>query len=267
MPPASFTSTFDVAELAFYVFVLFFLALVFYLRREDKREGYPLEFGPLRPRRPGDRAGLPVPARAEEVHPAARAGGAGGTARARPFRHPRARADNWPGAPLVPARRSDAGRRRIRLLRRALRRAGRHLRPARARRSCRCGRRRATTSPNDDPDPRGMEVVAPTAIVAGTVADVWIDRSETFVHFLEVDVAPFLGAQRPRALVPIRLARIDAKRRRVTLKSVLARPDRGGARHQGPGADHHARGGPDRRLLRRRAPLRHARARPTEPLL
>ena len=43
MPPASFTGTFDVAELAFYVFVLFFLGLVFYLRREDKREGYPLQ--------------------------------------------------------------------------------------------------------------------------------------------------------------------------------------------------------------------------------
>ena len=42
MPPASFTGTFDVAELAFYVFVLFFVGLVFYLRREDKREGYPL---------------------------------------------------------------------------------------------------------------------------------------------------------------------------------------------------------------------------------
>src|SRR3712207_940808 len=43
MPPASFTGTFDVAELAFYIFVLFFLGLVFYLRREDKREGYPPE--------------------------------------------------------------------------------------------------------------------------------------------------------------------------------------------------------------------------------
>ena len=43
MPPASFTGTFDLAELAFYVFVLFFLGLVYYLRREDKREGYPLE--------------------------------------------------------------------------------------------------------------------------------------------------------------------------------------------------------------------------------
>jgi len=69
---------------------------------------------------------------------------------------------------------------------------------------------------------RGMEVVGADGIVAGTVSDVWIDRSETICHFLEVEVAPFLGGQRPTVLVPIRLLRIDAKRRRVTVKSVMA---------------------------------------------
>ena len=33
----------DVALLVFWAFVLFFIVLVFYLRREDRREGYPLE--------------------------------------------------------------------------------------------------------------------------------------------------------------------------------------------------------------------------------
>jgi photosynthetic reaction center H subunit len=33
----------DIAELAFYLFAGFFLMLVLYLRREDRREGYPLE--------------------------------------------------------------------------------------------------------------------------------------------------------------------------------------------------------------------------------
>ncbi len=33
----------DVAELAFYMFAAFFLGLIFYLRREDRREGYPRE--------------------------------------------------------------------------------------------------------------------------------------------------------------------------------------------------------------------------------
>ena len=35
--------TFDVAEVAVLAFTLFFIALIFYLRREDRREGYPLE--------------------------------------------------------------------------------------------------------------------------------------------------------------------------------------------------------------------------------
>ena len=39
----TFTPGFDVAQLVFYTFVLFFIGLVFYLRREDRREGYPLE--------------------------------------------------------------------------------------------------------------------------------------------------------------------------------------------------------------------------------
>ena len=33
----------DVALLTFWAFTLFFIVLVFYLRREDRREGYPLE--------------------------------------------------------------------------------------------------------------------------------------------------------------------------------------------------------------------------------
>lgn len=221
MPPAAFTSTFDIAELAFYVFVLFFLGLVYYLRREDKREGYPLES------ERSDRAsrvtvqGFPLPP---------------GPKKFRLYHEPPALLDrrerdltgilspseNWPGAALVPlgdpmqdgvgsasyAQRAevtdvtfDEQLPKIVPLRVA---TGYYL---------------AT----EDPDPRGMEVVGADGVVAGTVSDVWIDRSETFLHFLEVEVAPFLGAQRPTVLVPIRLARIDAKRRRVTVKSVLAR--------------------------------------------
>ncbi len=37
------TAGIDVALLVFYAFVLFFIGLIFYLRREDRREGYPLE--------------------------------------------------------------------------------------------------------------------------------------------------------------------------------------------------------------------------------
>ncbi len=37
------TSYIDFAQLSLYAFWLFFAGLIYYLRREDKREGYPLE--------------------------------------------------------------------------------------------------------------------------------------------------------------------------------------------------------------------------------
>ena len=37
------TESIDLAQLAIYAFWIFFAALIYYLRREDKREGYPLE--------------------------------------------------------------------------------------------------------------------------------------------------------------------------------------------------------------------------------
>jgi len=36
-------SNVDVTELSMYIFTIFFIGLILYLRREDRREGYPLE--------------------------------------------------------------------------------------------------------------------------------------------------------------------------------------------------------------------------------
>ena len=43
MPRGEITGYIDVAQVTLYAFWLFFAGLVFYLRREDRREGYPLE--------------------------------------------------------------------------------------------------------------------------------------------------------------------------------------------------------------------------------
>ena len=57
----AFTRYIDLAQVALYLFWIFFFSLVFYLRKEDKREGYPLV---------GDRGepklGFPVPAPPKE---------------------------------------------------------------------------------------------------------------------------------------------------------------------------------------------------------
>jgi len=39
------TEYFDFAQICVYLFWFFFAGLIYYLRREDKREGYPLESG------------------------------------------------------------------------------------------------------------------------------------------------------------------------------------------------------------------------------
>jgi photosynthetic reaction center H subunit len=39
------TESIDVAQVVLYVFWVFFFSLIFWLRREDRREGYPLESG------------------------------------------------------------------------------------------------------------------------------------------------------------------------------------------------------------------------------
>lgn len=61
----SFAQDFDFAQLALYAFWLFFAGLVIYLRREDKREGYPLQsdHGPVQgwPAPPGAKEFIPRP--------------------------------------------------------------------------------------------------------------------------------------------------------------------------------------------------------------
>jgi photosynthetic reaction center H subunit len=44
MPKGAITQYIDVAQVVLYVFWVFFFGLIFYLRREDKREGYPLVY-------------------------------------------------------------------------------------------------------------------------------------------------------------------------------------------------------------------------------
>ena len=70
----SFTHNFDFAQLVLYAFWAFFFGLVAYLRREDKREGYPLksDHGPVNgwPTNPGPKKFIsrPTDERTEGSH-------------------------------------------------------------------------------------------------------------------------------------------------------------------------------------------------------
>ena len=54
-------------------------------------------------------------------------------------------------------------------------------------RSCRCGSRPTFSIADRDPDPRGMPVIGADQKVAGTVKEVWVDRSEIMIRYLEVE--------------------------------------------------------------------------------
>lgn len=70
-----------------------------------------------------------------------------------------------------------------------------------------------------DPDPRGLPVVGADGEVGGTVTDIWVDRSEPQVRYLELSVA---GSGRS-VLLPIAMLRIKGKgeKRRVIVSSIL----------------------------------------------
>jgi photosynthetic reaction center H subunit len=200
MQHGALTGYIDVAQIALYVFWLFFAGLVYYLRREDKREGYPLvterpghvlDGFPVRPPPKvfvmGDGRQVLVP-RSDDPEP---------EINAQPL-------FPWPGAPLEPLGNpmlSGSGPASItlRLDKAEYMEEVHDLRivPLRV----------ATDHGLDEesPDSRGHQVVAADGVVAGTVADLWIDRSETLIRYVEVTL---IGGGRT-VLVPKNLARVD----------------------------------------------------------
>jgi len=208
---------FDVAEFCLIAFFLFFAGLVFYLRREDRREGYPLE-DDLSGRLDHDPEGLFIPAPKTFLLPH------GHGERRVPNRGPR---DPWPprarrsartdGSPIEPVgdpllanvgpgswvdRPDHAdctldGHPRISPLR-----ANQDLH---------------LTVARQDPDPRGMAVVGADGRQAGVVTDLWVDRSEYLVRYLEV-----LTEGGRRVLAPMTMAEVHRGSRKVTFHALLA---------------------------------------------
>jgi photosynthetic reaction center H subunit len=204
----------DVAQVTLYVFWIFFACLIFYLRREDKREGYPLDStasggGVVHgfPRMPDPKSYL-----LRDGHIATLPN------------HKNDRRDValapiavWPGAPMEPtgnamldgvgpgswADREDVPELNIDNvpcivpLRLA---EGTYLEPR-------------------DPDPRGMTVIGADSEIAGVVTDVWVDRAEALIRYLEVEVTIPDGAK--RVLLPMPFALVNHKRGRVTVNAIL----------------------------------------------
>ncbi len=203
----------DVALLVFWAFVLFFVCLVFYLRREDRREGYPLEDevsgrldtmgGALHTGStksfllPFDHGVVTAPTKGREpVDIAAR------------------RTDRFPGAPYAPtgdpladgigpaawadrAKRPDLdmdGHPRIVPL----------------------GSAAGFGIANADSDLTGWPVIGADGGVAGEVTGLWIDKADRLVRYIQ------LAGEGGPLLAPMMMAKVDKRRRRVVIDALNA---------------------------------------------
>ena len=211
MQTGAITGYIDVAQLVLYAFWIFFAGLIYYLHRENKREGYPLESDVPGKARTVGFPGLPSPKvyrladgssvtvpRPSEVAGVVSTAPSGDYAGA-PTTSVGAqmRAGIGPGAY---AQRRDIvdtaidGTPRIVPLRAAP----------------------DMSTSKHDVDPHGLPVVGSDGITGGVVRDVWVDRSEVVVRYLEVEVA---GAGRGTVLLPMNFARVGT--RRVVVDSVM----------------------------------------------
>ena len=202
IPPTSVFT--DVAALSLYLFFAFFLALVLWLHREGKREGYPLisdrEGRPLR----APIEGFPATPDAKTFilphgHGVARAPGA---MEERDMTGVLKAYDPFPGASQVPL--GDPMQDGVGAASYALRADTPDLDwdhgepkmvPLRA--------APGWTIPEEDPEIRGRPVMGLDGKVAGTVVDLWVDKSDILLRYIEVEVVD--GAK--RVLIPLGVVR------------------------------------------------------------
>jgi photosynthetic reaction center H subunit len=74
------------------------------------------------------------------------------------------------------------------------------------------------------PDPRGMTVVGADGAAAGVVTDVWVDRSEYLIRYLEISVTAAPGTVSPgprHVLAPMTMAQVRRSRGTVRINALL----------------------------------------------
>lgn len=217
MEPSDLTSYLDVAQMTLYAFFAFFVVLVLYLRREDKREGYPLLSDRSGRVRVQGFPGIPEPKRF--VMPEGHVSYAPETVKEIPRTGLRPLAA-WPGAPMVPTGNPlvDGVGPAAWANRRDEPEVTWEGEPAIQPLSLVDG----TFVDPHDRSPIGMPVIAADGVSPGTVREIWTDRSEPQIRYLELDV-PSADAGKGPVLLPMGFARIDVRRGVVRVKALLAR--------------------------------------------
>ena len=217
MQTGAVTEYIDIAQITLYVFWLFFAGLVYYLHRENKREGYPLvdeKTGAANvhgwPRVPTERKGFVqydgsviLAPRHERVDPA------NGTPIA-----------PWPGAalqpngdPLLSEMGPGAYANRADVPDHCFDDHGPKIIPLRALPDFFLA--------NEDPNVIGMTVHGLDGVKAGVVVDAWADRSEVVVRYLEVELDAAIGTG--RVLIPMNFVTIKKRLGQIHTNTVLGR--------------------------------------------
>jgi|MudIll2142460700_1097286.scaffolds.fasta_scaffold64457_2 photosynthetic reaction center H subunit len=243
MSTGAITSYLDVAQIVLYAFWIFFAGLIIYLRREDKREGYPLESERSDRIKVVGFPSLPAPKTFVLPH--------GGRTRTVPSVEARQAVNAtpvaaWLGAPLEPN--GDP----------MLAAVGPGASPDRVDEPDLTYEGEAKIVPMrvatdfsiavGDVDPRGLPVVGADGELGGTVNDIWVDRGEPQIRYLEVvlpaasvqaavvaaeggeraaaepAIAPTPVVKTPQSvLLPMNFARLDRAAGQIKVVAILGR--------------------------------------------
>jgi len=201
----------DVAQIVLYAFWVFFAGLLFYLRREDRREGYPLESEAPAQLQPRDFMWIPTP-KTFRRSDGREVSAPNFKADTRPINA--TKTEPWPGAPFQPtgdpmlagvgpgsyAERADET---------AKTHDGRDLIVP-----LRVGSNFAVAA--ESGNPIGFAVIGADRAQGGVVRDLWVDCAESFVRYYEVEASG--GKQ---VLLPFMFADVDVKRRRVNVSALI----------------------------------------------
>lgn len=209
------TQHIDGVVVLFWAFAIFFGALVWYLRAEDKREGYPME-DPTIPERTGPPVGFPPPPQPKTYRLLK-----GGTVTLPNFisppEVPARHLHPFPGSAWIPTgtnpMRDPVGPASF-VLREdePLLQEGEKLQLVPLRE---VGDEWHVQG--GDSDPIGLPVVGRDDEVAGHVRDLWVDRGTKLLRYLEIELND--GRRR---LMPIFFANVSPKFRRVKTRSIYA---------------------------------------------
>jgi photosynthetic reaction center H subunit len=206
----------DVTQVVLYAFWLFFAELIYWLRKEDRREGYPVE---------SDSPRIVLSPHSILI--------------------PKPKTFLLPNGHTVQAPRFDRDERELKGERTA-RSAGSPMEPigdgllsgmGAAAWAERADEHELTLDGADmivplraapdfeisaGPDPRGFDVVAADGELAGTVQDLWVDRADVMVRYLEVALGTTEGAVSTSRLLPIGVLTLERTARRVRVSALRA---------------------------------------------